>query len=899
MASSPSVPPPGHKAIRLTSKPFTSLPLFLPSNYSYDAATNAVVQKKKQPSKDGDDENNDDETEGLFLVPNAGMEMLEQMETYTASSNNNNNNGGVSAIACLGPYRTGKSLLMSRFIFPVEDNNNDKNDTSTTSTPTTTSTTTPTTTQTAATAATFDIGPTMEGCTRGIWISTTGLQCSKTNTIKLLLDCEGMGDPNIQQSSSQKHDIRIAMTCLLISGVFLFNNTSHPNRSSLQFLQCLQTLRQRLPRSSRRAVDFPSFVWVFRDSFLQLPSRNNSSSGGSDGKENDTYTLKEYMEERILAPCQNSNSNNHYGASSDSEIADSLLNDFASFHAFTVRYPARQGGISLTTHEVAHLGEVPYPELDEEFRREMQTVVDQCLEEAKPFQLAETTTAGDNDNDDNTRSEDKDKTALADTTNNSKSKANHKKKKGFMGLFHNNKKNKEESSSKARQFPNGALYAKWLKTVVDLVNSETVIPNLPDIQHQLVQELADTKVQELVARYEQIMEGFINDSPVFGSTDGKHWELEELLERQPLKGVAQAETLLQKSQDCAEVFQGELETVLPNGSILQEAWTTLEKQTTDASNKTSSLSLWLVENQTRSQISCDALSSHMYAPLQTRVRKSDPTIMSVSEFQTSFEELLTRFQNRARGPAVDMVVERFWKPKRDDDLVFLQKLSESNLRFEKAKAKGEELQSEVEARALEVAKMAKDLELTKQQTQEEMAALKVQHDRRMAQALEDQNRKAEANLASLQADMNQKVKDAESRVEQGQQERAAEIKRLKAETESLVATQVAAHNEKIRQEQQAHEVQLASLQAQADQILKAKMEEAAANSKLEQANLEETMKSQLQEVEEAKQRDLSDKEKLLAEKQRQLEIKEFEKKALQKRAEEAEDRFTCQVCCIL
>ena len=122
---------------------------------------------------------------------------------------------------------------------------------------------------------------------------------------------------------------------------------------------------------------------------------------------------------------------------------------------------------------------------------------------------------------------------------------------------------------------------------------------------------------------------------------------------------------------------------------------------------------------------------------------------------------------------------------------------------------------------------------------------------------------------------------------------------MKAETESLVATKVAALNEKIRQEQQAHEAQLASIQAQADQLLKAKMEEAAANSELEKSSLEETMKAQLQEVEEAKQRDLSNKEKLLAEKQRQLEIKEFEKIAMQKRAEEAEDRCTCDVCCIL
>ena len=43
------------------------------------------------------------------------------------------------------------------------------------------------------------------------------------------------------------------------------------------------------PSSNRR--NFPAFLWVFRDFFLQLPTRREN------GK---PYTLEEYMMERVL-----------------------------------------------------------------------------------------------------------------------------------------------------------------------------------------------------------------------------------------------------------------------------------------------------------------------------------------------------------------------------------------------------------------------------------------------------------------------------------------------------------------------------------------------------------------------------------------------------------------------
>ena len=908
-----------HDVISLSSKPFGSLPLFLPGNFVYDPTTNTI--REKTPTKKKNDEsrtdkennanhinnndehlakeeeekdNNNDTSSQLVLVPEAGMEMLEQLEDTS---------GGISAIACLGPYRTGKSLLMSRF-FPDRSSS------------TTTTAKTQSTSETA-----FEIGPTLEGCTRGIWISTTALKCKRSGTIKVVLDCEGMGDPSSGSSASNSggttHDVRIALTCLLISSVFLFNNTSHPDRGSLHFLQYLQTLRQRLPPSSR--TDFPSFVWVFRDYFLQMPLKPNNNNNNNNDIPPEPYTLKEYILERVLAPAAASNSNHRGGP--EGEIADSLLHDFASFHALAVRYPQRKDGTSFAPDEMAHLGKIPFEDLQDEFQQEIHTVVLQCLEEARPFQLA----------------------AGKDYDNGGTSKKNGRKneKKGWGGLlpFGNNN---DKSGHKSR-FPSGSLYAKWLDTVQDLVNSDANIPNLPDIQHQLLQKLANEQVHDSVEKYEQAMKEYMDASPVFNNImeddhgsdatklhqtndffnstlravlpTNKNERLTEsaiipitaevggkfknLIDSQKLAGVAEVDELIQTSQHVSQQLHQDLENTVPNGSILSQALATLERQTTDQSNKTSALTLWLAENRKRSRASCEALSVQMYSPVQSAIR-SDPGAMSVSDFQVLFHQLLSSFKSQARGPAADEIVESFWKQKGDADQIFLEKVSESNLMYEEAIAREAQLQTEVKAKASELATLAQDLDRTKKQMEKEVSELNAQHQQRLKQTMAEQKKKEEALLASLRADMENQLKEAEARIQKERNEREASLKQLESEAESRLASEIEAREERLRKEQEAYQAELDRVRALADEALQKKMMEAEAQRRTEQAKLEESMKKQLEQVENAKQRELSEKEMALAEVKKEIEQKEIEKTAMQKRAEEAESRFACRdICCIL
>ena len=59
----------------------------------------------------------------------------------------------------------------------------------------------------------FALGPTLEGCTKGIWISTNAIVSKETGHYNFLLDCEGAGDP---LEGDEAGNARIALVCILI-----------------------------------------------------------------------------------------------------------------------------------------------------------------------------------------------------------------------------------------------------------------------------------------------------------------------------------------------------------------------------------------------------------------------------------------------------------------------------------------------------------------------------------------------------------------------------------------------------------------------------------------------------------------------------------------------------------
>ena len=109
----------------LPGSPHQSLPLFLPRNVHYDPKTNTVSTientSKSNNGKNNSNGGNPDYDEQLVIVPHAGMDMLSRIHKP------------IGCVSCVGPYRTGKSLLLSRFLRDSKS---------------------------------FRLGPTLEGCTR-------------------------------------------------------------------------------------------------------------------------------------------------------------------------------------------------------------------------------------------------------------------------------------------------------------------------------------------------------------------------------------------------------------------------------------------------------------------------------------------------------------------------------------------------------------------------------------------------------------------------------------------------------------------------------------------------------------------------------------------------------------
>ena len=561
-----------HEIIRISTKPFPSIPLFLPDDVEYDPETNAIRAK---PNEDASDNKSQRKAPRLVLVPNAGMDMLATMTPKNAP---------VSMISCVGPYRTGKSLLVSRFL----ENSN-----------------------------AFRIGPTLEGCTRGIWISTSAIKQKSTGVYKLILDCEGMGDPlsATGAEATATNDARIALACVLLSSVFVFNNTSHPDRGSLTFLRYLDTVRKRLPEASRSKVKYPSFLWVFRDFFLQLPPRPDDPTR--------KYTLEEYVSERVLNP--------QHQSGNDQQVVDSLLNDFAAFNVLSIGYPQRKQGLPFRVEEMSMLGEVPWSEFDETFQRDMNKVIQYCLEEANtPFALA-----GSNDDETN----DAEKTAW-------------------------NKWWSSKSSSKDIKLGNyahPAIIAKWCETCVELVNSEGVIPNLPDLQHQLLKSMAEEQLAEYMDKYKTAVQTHLDESDVYNqggnsgkkeihveTTDGKpvtltiDLRIESLANELGLKGVAETEALLAFSARTSETLQAKLAESISSPSILKETMDRYESGCNDSSSKTSFLSQIQRVNHQRSKAACEALAQKIYAPIRQTLR-DEPTKVSVYDFENKVLQAVETF----------------------------------------------------------------------------------------------------------------------------------------------------------------------------------------------------------------------------------------------------------------
>ena len=101
----------------------------------------------------------------------------------------------VAVLSIAGPTRTGKSYILSRFLGEPDA---------------------------------FELGHMPRAHTKGIWISTSVLECSKYCIV--LLDTEGIDSVNDQASN----DAKILVSTLLLSSYFIYNSMGVPRSNDLQ-----------------------------------------------------------------------------------------------------------------------------------------------------------------------------------------------------------------------------------------------------------------------------------------------------------------------------------------------------------------------------------------------------------------------------------------------------------------------------------------------------------------------------------------------------------------------------------------------------------------------------------------------------------------------------------------
>jgi hypothetical protein len=149
----------------------------------------------------------------------------------------------VAVICVAGLYRTGKSYLLNRLLGRQDG---------------------------------FEIGPTINSCTKGIWMWGEPIYLEDKNLKVILIDTEGLG--SAFEDRNETIDMEIFCLGVLLSSLFIYNCMKNIDETAIESLALVINFAKKI-QSNFKDVEsysnnFPSLLWVVRDFALELVDTN-------------------------------------------------------------------------------------------------------------------------------------------------------------------------------------------------------------------------------------------------------------------------------------------------------------------------------------------------------------------------------------------------------------------------------------------------------------------------------------------------------------------------------------------------------------------------------------------------------------------------------------------------
>jgi len=275
----------------------------------------------------------DTDVEAPARLPLLDVGNAEELHTSSSSSSGSRVRNVVAVVGIAGLYRTGKSFLLNRLL---------------------------------GLQSGFEIGPSVNPCTKGIWIWGQPVKLA-ADYHAIFLDTEGLG--SAQRTASC--DMQILSLCLLLSSCFIYNSMGAIDEVAIDDLNLVLNLSRHIhagtgakgsPESTAELARYlPTFMWVLRDFHMKL-----------EGSRGEAMTSKDYLEKALGdAP----------GEDQHNELRRNIRELFTERDCVTMIRPVTDEA------DLRHIERKKYEELRPQFRAQVEEFTKKVYMVIKPKQV--------------------------------------------------------------------------------------------------------------------------------------------------------------------------------------------------------------------------------------------------------------------------------------------------------------------------------------------------------------------------------------------------------------------------------------------------------------------------------------------------------------------------------